>query len=118
MLEMLIAMTILAIGLLGIAALQIVAIQGSGYSIKYNQATVHISDEFEQLRNTPFNSLQSGHKSIGEYTVTTTVSAGPASNTRTVLIEATWQDKAGGRTRRASYQTVIGQSSSGSGSSS
>lgn len=116
MLEMLIAMTILAVGLLGVAALQIVAIQGSGYSIKYNQATVHVSDAFEQLKNTPYKSLPTGShtQSIGEYAVTTTVSDGPTATTKSILIEATWQDKTGGKTHRTSYQTVIGPSQIGS----
>ncbi len=117
MLEMLIAMTILAIGLLGIAALQIVAIQGSAYSIKYNQATVHISDKFEKLKNTPFAhiTIETTEETIGDYTIKTTITASEhSSSLKEVLIEATWQDKAGKKPHRISYQTVIGQSSSSS----
>jgi len=109
MLEMLIAMTILAIGLLGVAALQITAINGSAYSMKYNQATVHISDKFEQLKNAAYADVKSGEDKIGGYTIKTTVGSGPAANTKSVLIEATWKDNTGIKSHKISYNTFIGQ---------
>lgn len=110
LLEMMIAMTILAIGLLGVAALQITAINGSAYSMKYNQATVHVSDQFEALKNAPYDHIESGEKKVGGYTIKTTVAPGPASNTKSVLIEATWKDStagAKGKDHKISYNTCI-----------
>ena len=115
MLEMLIAMTILAIGLLGVAALQLTAINGSSYSMRYNQATVHISDKFEQLKNASSSAdIKSGEETIGGYTIKTTVTPGPATGVSDVLIEATWKDTIGVKNHRIAYQTFIGPKQIGS----
>jgi prepilin-type N-terminal cleavage/methylation domain-containing protein len=111
MLEMLIAMTILAIGLLGVAALQITAIQGSAYSIKASQATAHISDKFEEFKTKPLESIESGTEQRGIYTIKTTVKSGPVAGTSNILIEASWKDNI---EHKIAYQSILAEQQKGS----
>lgn len=111
MLEMLIAMSILAIGLLGVAALQITAIQGSAYSIKASQATAHISDKFEEFKTKPLASIESGSEQRGIYTIKTTVQSGPVPGTSDVLIEASWKDKI---EHKIAYRSILAEQQKGS----
>ena len=59
LLEVLIALTILAVGLLGIAALQITAIKGNATADETAVAAYYAQEKLEEFRRTPFDNLVS-----------------------------------------------------------
>ncbi len=60
LLEVLIAMVILAIGLLGLAALHVTAVNGNSLATQITEATTFAQDQLEQLIATPFANLVGG----------------------------------------------------------
>lgn len=112
MLEVLVAMTILAIGLLGIAALQITAIQGSSYSMKLSQTNSIVTNELENLRlksSASFGDIKTEKKQEGPYQIETTVKEGPTPKTKDILLTITWTDDTGKRHRSVQYRTFISE---------
>lgn len=66
LLEVLIALSILAVGLLGIAALQITAIKGNATADETAVATYYAQEKLEEFRRTPFDNVSSSpHVSSG-----------------------------------------------------
>jgi prepilin-type N-terminal cleavage/methylation domain-containing protein len=59
LLEVLIALSILAVGLLGIAALQITAIKGNATADETAVAAYYAQEKLEEFRRTPFDNLVS-----------------------------------------------------------
>lgn len=59
LLEVLIALTILSVGLLGIAALQITAIKGNATADETAVAAYYAQEKLEEFRRTPFDNLVS-----------------------------------------------------------
>lgn len=59
LLEVLIALTILAVGLLGISALQITAIKGNATADEMAVAAYYAQEKLEEFRRTPFDNLVS-----------------------------------------------------------
>ena len=57
LLELLIALTVLLIGIAGIVALQITSLRGTAYSRHATEATVVAEDLMELLRTTPIDTL-------------------------------------------------------------
>ena len=60
LLEVMITVTILAIGLLGLAGLQIVAIKGNSFGQQMSVASTLAQNQLEQLRQIPYATLSSG----------------------------------------------------------
>lgn len=60
LLEVVIAMVILAIALLGLAGLQVVAVRGNSLATQITEATTFAQDQLEQLIATPFANLVDG----------------------------------------------------------
>ena len=58
LIEVLIALTILAIGLLAIASLQVTSVRGNFFSNSLMQATYVAQDRLEFLGNRPYSSLE------------------------------------------------------------
>ena len=111
LLEMLVAITILAVGLLGMAALQGSAIRGNARGIRNTEATALIEDGMEAYRNSPYASIASGTTtepnlgSFGMYTRKSTIQQDvPMNNTKTITVEVSWQDPG---THKFSFQTII-----------
>jgi len=110
MLEVLVAMTILAIGLLGVAALQITAIQGSAYSMRLSQSNTIVSNELENLRLKPFGDIKTETKPPkGPYQIETTVKEGPTAKIKEILLTITWTDNTGKKQQSAHYRTFISE---------
>lgn len=122
-LELLIATLILAVGLLGVAALQTVAIKGNMDGKNYTVASSLIADKLDELRNGEFADIaddtdyitfddkvpQVQANSPGEgffMTRNVQVSAGPAAGTLRVAVEVSWQSREGAA-RRTEYETII-----------
>jgi type IV pilus assembly protein PilV len=124
LLELLIATVILAIGLLGVAALQTVAIQGNVEGNDFTLASTMIGEKIEELRNMDFADIadhtdyvlvdgkvpqvQDAEPNSGEYlTRVVDVSDGPVDGTVEVSVAVSWQSRTG-LTRRTEFETIIG----------
>jgi len=60
LLEVMITVVILAIGLLGVAGLQIVAIKGNSFGQQMSVASTLAQNQLEELRQTAYSSLSDG----------------------------------------------------------
>lgn len=97
---MLVAVTVLAVGLLGVAGLQGSMIRRNVSSIRNTEATALIEDKIEQIRNTPYADIPGGvtnENSLGAFGIfsrkTTVQNDTPVlGRTKTVTIAVSWDD--------------------------
>ena len=113
LLEMLVAITILAVGLLGMAALQGTAIRGNALGMRNTEAIALIEDKIEEYKNTPYASIaetttavtESNLGSGGQFTRKTTVTINdPVPDTKTIAVEVSWTDPVA---HAFTFQTVV-----------
>ena len=95
LLEMLIAMTILCVALLGLGQMLLLSIQGTSFGNKVTEATTFAQDKMEELRTVAWDGLQDGNDSIVgsqgiQYQRTWTVV--PAGTMKTVDLAINWND--------------------------
>jgi type IV pilus assembly protein PilV len=95
LIEILISMTIFAIGVLALAEMQITAIRGNAFSSTTTDGTTLAQDRIEQLMNLPYDdgALATGnHGPVTQdvYNVSWDVANGPVANTKTVNVSVTW----------------------------
>jgi type IV pilus modification protein PilV len=113
LLEVMIAMTILAIGLLGLAGLQITSVRSNSSASQVSEATVLAQDQLEQLRGTPFANLVSGSSNVTgrsgiAYRIQWTVTKPVGENHANIDMQVSWaRDSAYQRPFRIS--SVIGE---------
>ncbi len=96
LLEVLLASVILAVGLLGVAALQLTAINGNSYAMKVSEATRLASDRIEILQNMadsglPLTDENGVQEAIDGMTRTTAIVSGPG-GTQQITVTVTWTD--------------------------
>ena len=110
LLELLVAITILSIGLLGIAGLQGTTIRRNVSAMKNTEATALIEDKIEEYRNTPYASISEGTEeetglgSGGMFTRTSTVQNNPMIEIKTIAVDVSWSDPG---THLFSFQTIV-----------
>ena len=110
--EVLIAITIFAIGVLALAQLQVTAIRGNAFSSTTTDGTTLAQDRIEQLMNLPYDdgALTAGNHgpvTQGVYNVSWNVSPdSPMTNTKTVNVSVTWT--ANGWNRSLSLRCIKG----------
>ena len=112
LIEVLIAMTVFAIGILGVAAMQLGAIKGNSYSSHLTEATTLAQDKMEELMMLDYNDskLDPGNytKSPGRYKIIWTIKDNvPATNTKTIDIRVTWVEN--GATKQVTINSVKAQ---------
>jgi type IV pilus assembly protein PilV len=130
LIEVMIALTILAVGLLALATMQIVSIRSNAFSTEMTYATMLAQDRLEQLRNTPYESIpptsgtpdtevvDATETSKGmPYTIERTVDDNtPATDMKRITLVVLWTgapagpDKTSGQTTvqfRTTFTTVI-----------
>ena len=95
LLEMLIAMTILSVALLGLGQMMLLSIGGASFGNKVTEATTFAQDKMEELRTVDWNGLQGGNDSIGgaqgiQYQRAWTVV--PTGKMKTVSLAVSWND--------------------------
>jgi len=96
LLEVLIAIVILSIGLLGMASLTVGIINGNKFSNNVTKATTLAQDRMENIRAMSFPSVQNETKAVlpspdDAYKREVTVTNGsPASGMKTVIIKVYW----------------------------
>ena len=98
--EILVAMTILAVGLLGVAGLQGSMIRKNVSAIRNTEATSLIVDKIEEIRNTPYENISAGvvnESGLGNANIfsrrTTVQNDTPVpGQTKTITVEVSWND--------------------------
>lgn len=113
LLELLIAVTILAVGLLAVAGLQTTAIKGNSHGNTISQATSLAEDRIETIRNTDYDAIVFAPNPFIEsnlngtmYTRETFVETDtPMPDLKRVTVTVSWP--ANNSTRRVVLQTII-----------
>jgi len=111
LLEMLIAITILAVGLLGVAGLQASSIRRNVFAMKNTEATALIEDKIEEYRNTPYADItegtvtETGLGSGGTFTrISIIQDSAPINDTKEITVQVTWSDPSD---HLVSFQTIV-----------
>ncbi len=131
LLEILIAITILMVGILAVAAMETTAIRGNSFSRDTTEATTWAKDKVEHLMSLPYddvsltdqdddadptdlNQVGAGIADYGPETPASPYSLywnvcrdWPISNTKTIRVIVTWQDR--GATRRVTLTNIKSQ---------
>ena len=94
LIEVLIAMAIFAIGILGVAAMQIGAVNGNANARKSTELAHWATHQLENLMNEPYDTVADGNRTEGPYTLQWTVSGDddPIPNTKTINVTASWNN--------------------------
>ena len=123
LIEVMIAVVILAAGLLALATMQIVSIRSNAFSTEMTYATMLAQSRLEQFRNMAYDSIESDSDFITAsetskgipYTVQwTVVDNTPTTDMKTIELDVTWQGTPAGSATgestvdfKASFTTVI-----------
>jgi type IV pilus assembly protein PilV len=118
LLEVMIAMVILAVGLLGLAALQLTAVKSNAFSSEMTYATMKAQEYAEVFKNLPFtdtdldpagnpHTAMESSKGV-QYTVTWNITDNvPATDMKSINITVQWQSlRQGAASQTAVEQTV------------
>jgi type IV pilus assembly protein PilV len=99
LLEILIAISILSVGLLGVASMQVFAIRANGFASAQTEAATAGMDRIEKLLHRPYDhtDLDAGSHTdtslLAGYTITWNVTDNsPFNNTKTVIVTVSWLD--------------------------
>lgn len=65
LLELLIAMVVLAFGLMGVSGMIMTSVRGNTYGARMTQVTTLAQDKIEEMRNVPYDNLYSGCNIVG-----------------------------------------------------
>jgi type IV pilus assembly protein PilV len=116
LLEVMIALVILSVGLLGLAALQLVAVKSNAFSSEMTYATMIAQQQIEGLKSLPFTDgdlTPGSHAGMGrskgvQYTVTWNVTDNaPATNMKTIALTVTWQSLRQGAAGQTTAQQTV-----------
>jgi type IV pilus modification protein PilV len=124
LIEVMVALVILSIGLLGLAALQLVAVKGNAFSTEMTYATMLAQQQAEILKSRPYTDAdltEGSHSAVGnskgvQYTVTWNVTNdSPDTDMKTVNLTVTWSSlrqgtadqTTGAKTVTARLRTII-----------
>jgi len=104
--EVLIALTIFAYGILGVATMQIASMKGNTSAKDLTEASTLGSDQLEKLMLAPYGSISNGSRTTGIYGITWNVQNDtPQQDTLTVIVNVSWTER--GTQRRVSMCNVI-----------
>ena len=91
-LEVMIAISILAIGLLAVFSSQNMAIQGNNRANRLTEAMTLAQDKVEELLASPYDSVTTGTGTQGNYSIAWTVyDNDPINNTKRIVVTVTGQ---------------------------
>ena len=96
LIEVLIGLTILAVGLLVIAGMQMTSIKGGSFSHHVSQATILAQDKIEELKNLPYSMLTSQDYATVPDTVFSRkydVVEDPGNSIKTITVTVKWRDQ-------------------------
>jgi prepilin-type N-terminal cleavage/methylation domain-containing protein len=98
--EVLIAIVVLSVGLLGLSAMMIVATNSLAFSKKLTTATTLAQDKLEEIKYATYASVVPANHPVEDYKTIpgfaqfkreVTISAGPVPDTKTVIVTTSWQ---------------------------
>jgi type IV pilus assembly protein PilV len=110
LLEVMIAIVIMAIGLLGAAAMQMNAINGNAFGMKLTEATERVEDKIELLRNVYYDEIVNENEATDAdgFTRQTIVQEDtPITDTKTVEVRVSWADNTGVKNHQIAFRTII-----------
>lgn len=116
--EVLIAMVVLSVGLLGLSAMMIVATNSLAFSKRLTTATTLAQDKLEAIKYAAYSSVvpanyprEDYHTIPGypQFTREVSISAGPFRDTKTVSVTASWQRTRHNRPHQVTLSTMINQ---------
>jgi type IV pilus modification protein PilV len=113
LIEVMIALVVFSVGLLALAGLQVAAIQQNAFAKRLTAATALAEAALEQLKDTPYASVQSASAtSVTSAGATFTrqvavTAASPTPTTKTVRVTVAWT--VGSKTYTVPLSTVISQ---------
>ena len=109
LIEAMVALAILAFGLLAVAAMQLNAIRGSAFAEGLSEATAESQQVVETLFGTPYASMAGGNDTVtgprGTVFTRTWAVANPTADYATVSVTTTYVDETG-KARSVSLNTV------------
>lgn len=106
LIEVLMSMVILAVGLLAMANMQIIAIQGNAYAIHVSEATHLVEDILDEYQKMDYDKLVTEEVSRDIYTAHTSVENNtPAANMKKITVRTTW--KTGNKEHAIVFGTVV-----------
>ena len=117
LLEVLIAIVVLAIGLLGLSAMTISTIRGLAISEDMTTATNLAQEKMEDIKGTVYASISQANYPVEEYD--TIAGFGQfkreveireddvVANTKTAIVSVSWKRLHGGQPRQVTLQTII-----------
>jgi prepilin-type N-terminal cleavage/methylation domain-containing protein len=107
LIEVMIALVLLAVGMLAFAGLEIVAIRNTAFSKDYGKANTYAQQKVEELKGAAWDSVSTGSDTLEtRFTRTWTVTETEADIMKTVAVSVTWVDPSSG-TKRVNLQTDL-----------
>jgi prepilin-type N-terminal cleavage/methylation domain-containing protein len=108
LIEVMVALSILAFGILAIASMQAASLGGTSLAGSTTEATTTAMDRMEQLISKSYSdtNLSTGSHSVtqGRFTLTWLVTVNqPLTNTKTVVVTASWSEKGVPKTSSLTY---------------
>ena len=117
LLEVLVAIVILSVGLLGLSAMTIATIRGLDFSEDVTVATNLAQEKMEQIKNDAYADVAQGHYPVEDY------NAIPGfrqfrreveiriddvlANTKTAIVSVSWRRAKGGQPHNVTIQTIM-----------
>jgi len=93
MIELLIAMTIMAVGMLAVAQMQVRAVTGNFFAKNVTESTIWAEDKMEELVSMSYANVVTGSAYTGPvpagYTISQTIAAGTTDSTKLITITVT-----------------------------
>jgi type IV pilus modification protein PilV len=88
LLEVIMAISILTIGLLAVAAMQSTSLRGDSFAYSRTEASTYAQDRLEALMAVPYASMTSGVTIMGNYRVTWNLTPSGVSNATLITVTA------------------------------
>ena len=117
LLEVLIAVVILSLGLLGLSAMTIATIRGLAFSEHITTATNLVQEKMEEIKSLDYISVIQANYPVEAYNTIpgflkfrreVTINAGPiANNTKIAVVSVLWERTNGGAPHDITVQTII-----------
>ncbi len=112
LIEVMIAILILAVGMLAMAMLQVTAIRGGSFANQMTQASIYGQDKIEELKNATYASVTNGSDTVTSgngviYTRNWTVATdSPYTGSKTVNLTVSWTGPQG-NSHSIQFSTIL-----------
>ena len=106
--EILVAIAILAFGILAIASMQSASLRSTQHSYNVTEGTTWAQDRIEQLMTLPYNQINTGQDASDPYYTIdwTVVSGSPVANTKSITVSVSWT-ASGGAQKESSLEYIV-----------